>query len=244
MRPKNQKRNESTVNSDLVLPSFNGAPIIAFPIGVIHPIRRLISRFDSKGEIPPRLAMAAALRREGVSYITWAFATTMAFDLNRSVCIVDLNWWWPSEIYPEPATSGGLGAVLKENEQLDRVVIRTGKPNLAYLPAGNLAVNERAYFARSDMLKETIMELSAHYDHLILDIPAVLASNDAISLASLATAFCLVIHQGVTSIDEAKSVISDLDNLPALGVVMNKYSFHLPGFLLKYADPQSIWQTQ
>lgn len=221
----------------LVLPSIDGAPLFAFPMPVIHPIRRLISRLGRKDEIPPNIAFAAALRQEGVSYISWAFAATMAFDLETSVCIVDLNWSWPSDINTRFTISGGLGAVLTGTAALDHAVVPTGKSNLSFLPAGNLPASERAYFARNAVMKEIILELNARYDHLVLDIPAVLASNDAIPLASLATACCLVIRQGVTSMTEVKSALSDLDHIPTLGVVMNKYRFDIPKFVLKFVDP-------
>lgn len=239
MRLKNKERKEFTADTDLVLTSIDGAPFLTFPMRVIHPIRRLISRLDRKGDLPPRLSFTAALRREGVSYISWAFATTLAFDLETSVCVVDLNWWWPSDMYLNEQPSGGLGALLAGDAQLGEVVIPTGLPNLAFLPSGMLPADERPYFARSALLKEIISELNARYDHLVLDIPAVLASNDAIPLASLSTAFCLVIHQGVTSIDEVKSTLDDLDHLRCLGAVMNKYRFDMPKFLQKFANPQS-----
>jgi Mrp family chromosome partitioning ATPase len=238
MWPSKNTRNELLEIPELVLTSVDGAPWIAFPQPVIYPIRRLISRLKRKGDIPQRLVFAAALRREGVSYITWAFATTLAFDIETSVCIVDLNWCWPSEIGRKFAISGGIGAVLSGGSGIDHVLVQTGKPNLAYLPAGNLPPAERAYFARSAALRDTLMELNTRYDHLILDVPAVLSCNDAIPLASLGTACCLVIHQGVTSIKEVKSALSDLDHIPNLGVVMNQYRFSTPEFILNFINPQ------
>jgi Mrp family chromosome partitioning ATPase len=236
MLPGRKNRKEPEKLPELVLPAVDGNPLVIYPMSVIHPIRRLISRLARKGDIPQRIAFASALRQEGVSYIAWAFATTLAFDLETSVCIVDLNWWWPSDIFTKTPGTGGLGAVLAGDATLERVVVQTGKPNLAFLPAGKIPDSERAYFARSAILKDTILELNTRYDHLVLDVPAVLASNDAIPLASLGTACCMVIHQGVTSIKEVKSALSDLDHMPNLGVVMNKYHLDIPNFFLKYVD--------
>lgn len=224
---------------DLILPSPEGAPWAAFPPIVVDPIRRFISRLESKEAIPTRLSFVAALRREGVSYISWAFATTLAHDFETSVCIVDLNWWWPSEFIAKIRGSRGLGPVFTEKTPLERAIVQAGKPNLAILPAGELPLAERAHFARSEVLKEILMELNARYDHLILDIPAVLAANDAIPLASLGTACCLVIYQGVTSIDEVKSALSDLEHIPNLGVVMNRYRLATPRFVQKFVCPSS-----
>jgi Mrp family chromosome partitioning ATPase len=222
---------------DLVLPAKDGSSFTAFPMSVIHPIRRMISRLSRKEDIPSRIAFTAALRKEGVSYMSLAFASTMAFDLETSVCVVDLNWYWPAEIFTKLPSTGGMSAVLAGDASLEDVLAQTGKPNLAFLPAGNIPINERAYFARSSILKDIILELNSRYDHLVLDVPAVLASNDAIPLASLGTACCLVIQQGATLIDEAKTAFNDLDHIPNLGVIMNKYRLGIPKIIQKAIKP-------
>jgi Mrp family chromosome partitioning ATPase len=206
-------------------------------LSVVDPVRRLISRVGRKDELPARVSFVAALRQEGVSFVSQAFATVLAYDLETSVCIVDLNWWWPSALAMKIPASGGLGAVLTGETSLEQAVIQSGRPNLAILPAGELSINQRAHYARSAQLKDTILELAVRYDHLVLDIPAVLAANDAISLASLGAACCLVIRQGVTSIAEVKSTLNDLDHLPNLGVVLNRYHFATPDLILKFINP-------
>ncbi len=210
------------------MPSPLGEPWAVFPLTVVDQMRRFISRLGRKESITPRLSFVAALRQEGVTYVSWAFATTLAYDVETTVCIVDLNWWWPSELSRKVPACGGLGAVLTGQATLDQAVVNSGKHNLAILPAGELSPNERALFSRSTALKQIIQELAGHYDHLVLDIPSVLASPDAIPLASFGDACCLVIHQGVTSVTEVKNAMNDLDHLQQLGVVMNKFHPNTP----------------
>src|SRR5512138_478639 len=95
---KNKIEKVASQAPELVMPSPGGEAWATFPLTVVDPMRRLISRMGRKESIPARLSFVAALRQEGVSYITWAFATTLAYDLKTSVCIVELNWWWPSEL--------------------------------------------------------------------------------------------------------------------------------------------------
>lgn len=229
--------NTSVTTSELVLPSPNGVPWMDFPLSVVDAMRRMISRINRKGDIPARLSFVSALRQEGVSYIASAFATTLASDIETSVCLVDLNWWWPSELIAKFPINGGLGAVIKGETSLDHAIVKTGIPNLVILPAGNLATQERPYFARSTILKNIIQDLNARYEHLVLDAPAVLAANDAVPLASLGTASCMVIHQGATSFTEAKSVMTDLDHIPCLGVIMNRFSLAIPLSILRFLSP-------
>ena len=238
MGRRNKKGEKVEGNPTLVLSSPDGAPWASFPSSVIDPMRRLISRIDRNGEIPARLAFVAALRQEGVSYVSQAFATTMAYDFETSVCLVDLNWWWPSELSIKvSASSRGIGAILSGKTTLKEAIVRTGNPNLTILPAGELNINERALFSRSVALNDTIADLTSRYDHLVLDIPAVLASNDAIPLASLSEACCLVIHQGITPIADVKSALRDLDHIPQLGVVMNKFHLAVPRIMQRFVYP-------
>ncbi len=222
---------------ELVLSSPEGEAWAAFPLTVIDQMRRLISRLGRKESIPPRLSFVAALRQEGVTYVSSAFATTLAYDVEASVCLVDLNWWWPSELSRKVPACGGLGSVLRGETQLDQAIVKSGKSNLAILPAGELAVHERALFSRSTILKETMLELAAQYSYLILDIPSVLASPDAIPLASLGDACCLVIHQGVTSVTDVQTALHDLDHMPQLGAVMNKFHLNTPPMIQRVVNP-------
>jgi Mrp family chromosome partitioning ATPase len=236
---KNKKGKNIEENQELVLPSQEGGVWAAFPVSVVNPVRRFISRIGRTESIPPRLSFVAALRQEGVTYISWLFATTLAYDLETSVCIVDLNWSWASGFAGQLPVSGGLAGVLAGGTTLEGAIVRTGKSNLAVLPGGELPENERSHFARSTILKETLKELNTRYDHLVLDIPAVLASTDAIPLASLGTACCLVIHQGVTSINDVKIALRDLDHIPNLGVVMNRFQLATPRIIHRFINPYS-----
>ena len=224
---------------ELALGLPDGEDWVAFPWTVVDQMRRLISRMGRKEAPPSRLSFVAALRQEGVTYVSWAYATTLAYDVKTSVCIVDLNWWWPSELSRKVPDCGGLAAVLTKQTTLGQATVNSGIPNLTILPAGELSLHERALFSRSTILKETIMELAARYDHLVLDIPSVLASPDAIPLASLGDACCFVIHQGVTSLTDVKTALSDLDHLPQMGAVMNKFHLNTPRLIQRFVDPYS-----
>jgi Mrp family chromosome partitioning ATPase len=225
---------------ELILPSPQGETWAAFPWTVVDQMRRFISRLGRKDAIPPRLSFVAALRQEGVTYISSAFATTLAYDVESSVCLVDLNWWWPSELSRKVPACGGLGAVITGQATLGQAVVKSGKQNLAILPAGELALHERALFSRSTILKEIILDLAGHYDHLVLDIPSVLASPDSIPLASMGDACCLVIHQGVTPMMDVKRALEDLDHLTQLGAVMNKFHLNTPALIQRFVNPYSI----
>ncbi|MEO7912518.1 MAG: chromosome partitioning protein [Roseiflexaceae bacterium] len=137
-----------------------------------------------------------------------------------------------AEVFEQTALSTadttGLAAVLSKSVSLDDALVPTGLPNLALLPAGPIAPAQRPALARGDGLKNMIEQLGRRFDHVLLDIPAILATSDAIALASLGTACCLVIRQGVTPMDNVRHALDDIKHLPMLGVVLNQTQSHLP----------------
>jgi len=228
------KKQKDEVPPALLLPDQDGVPLMTFPSKVVAPLRHMVARAARNEPFPSRLAVMSSLRQEGVTYLTHALATTMAHDMEATVCVVDLNWHWPSEMLSSVIKNGGLTAVLTNKAKLDDTIIRTGLPNLALLPAGNMVVERRSSFARSSLLKETIAQLSEKFDHLVLDIPAILACNDVIPLASLSANACLVVRQGVTSVEDAKLALDDVDHLSILGVIMNQVHLYTPSIVLQH----------
>ena len=113
-------------------------------------------------------------------------------------------------------------------------MIQTSLPNLQLLPAGELEIEQRPIMARSQGLKKLIDFLSDRYDHVLLDVPAVLATSDAIALASLAKHSCLIVRQGVTSVENVKLALDDIDHMEMMGVIMNQVKVYTPSFILKF----------
>jgi Mrp family chromosome partitioning ATPase len=181
----------------------------------------------------------SALRQEGVSYIARGLAMTMAHDLAVDVCLVELNWWGSDHSFLndnpkiENVNRDGLTAVLAGEAELDDVLVETSYPNLWIAPSGEMPKQNRPVMARSRILKELIDELSSRFEHLILDIPAVLYTSDAVPLASLSTACCVVIRQGITPVNDVKQALDEIDHLPMLGVVLNNAKISTPSFIAK-----------
>src|SRR5215207_1991347 len=125
----------------------------------------------------------------------------------------------------------GLAAVLMGNATLDEALIQTSLPNLMVLPAGNLPLAQRPAMARHDTLKACIKQLSRRFDHILLDVPAILGTSDAIALASLSTACCVVVRQGVTPVSHVRRALDDVKHLSVLGVVLNQARMPLPNWV-------------
>jgi Mrp family chromosome partitioning ATPase len=211
---------------------------MAFSPDAVESLRHMITRLGLQESLPTRLVLTSALRQEGVTYTARALAATLANDLLSKVCLVETNWWWPSADLAHLSTNGGLAAVVLNETTLDQAIVPTGRPNLSLVPAGHMPMVNRPVAARSTNLKETIDELGRRFDHLILDVPAVLATSDALALAALGGACCLVVRQGVTSVEKVRAALDDVQNLPMLGVVMNRVQIATPASLLKFVPQE------
>ena len=250
---RKQKKQPAVQDETLTLRAANSTPLYTFPSQVVNSVRHMETVLISKGTLPARISMVAALQGEGVTYTTLALATALAYDLAVRVCVVELNWWSPQltarSAHRESVTPGtetasvilappdtappvieptGLVAVLMGTTTIDNALIQTALPNLALLPAGNLSPARRPILARSGALKVCIEQLSQHFDHVLLDIPAILSTSDSIALASLGNTCCVVIRQGVTPVSSVRRALEDIKHLPMLGVVLNQTRNILP----------------
>jgi Mrp family chromosome partitioning ATPase len=217
----------------LALRAADGAPLVAFAPEIVDSFRHMVTELQYGGGFPARLATVAALRGEGVTFSTLALAATLASDDPARVCAVELNWWAPGmlRLLGGAAPRPGLADVLLGRLELNDALLATDRPNLALLPAGSLPPDQRPAAARGERLRTLIEELGARFDHLVLDIPAVLATSDAIALASLGTACCVVVRYGVTPTGAVQSALDDLKHLPQLGVILNQARIRTPRWL-------------
>lgn len=223
------------LEAPLHLRAINSEITYQFPADLVTSLRHMTTKLSRSQRVPAKLAVVSALRQEGVSFVTQALATIMAHDLSRRVCLVDLNWGWSSASMRDLAMrSPGLLSLLHGEVPWDAAVVQTSQPNLSILPAGALSATQRPVIARSDALQTMIADLNQHFDHLIFDIPAILSTSDAIPLASLGDACCVVVQQGISSRATVKRALGEIDHLPMLGVVMNRVQVATPPWLLNW----------
>jgi Mrp family chromosome partitioning ATPase len=229
-----KRKTKEPASPSLILSKKNGVPVYNFPIEVVDNLRYTVTRIERNSSLPPRLAIVSALREEGVTYLTQALAATVAHDMPVSVCVVDLNWWWPSATMLAGQDNPGLAGVFNGEATLEEIIVPTSLPNLALVPAGQLPAERRPVIARSQVLVQIMEQLSKEFDHLILDVPAVRATTDAVPLASLGDACCLVIRQGVTTAEDVRLALDEIDHLSILGVILNQVRLKTPRAILKF----------
>jgi Mrp family chromosome partitioning ATPase len=230
---KTKKKEESNLVDEVVLmKTTNDQEITKFPEGVVNQLRHMVTRLKYTDDLPKQISLVSAIRGEGVTYTTWALGSIIANDLQASVCAVELNWWFPSAYFLSEGHDG-IAAVLEKRKGLDDVILKTQDSNFDFILAGEMSAHQRAIFARSNELKDLLRQLRERYDYVLIDVPAILSTSDAIPLASLSESCCLVIRQGATDMDSVKTALDDVAHLDMLGVIMNQVNLKTPAFILR-----------
>ena len=215
------------------IPSLSEALFPEYSSETIDGLRHLVTRLRQREKLPERLSIVSALRQEGVSYLAQALAATLAHDLDARVCLVDLNYWWPNERIQSGENKPTLSAVIAGQARLEDALLHTGWPEIAILPAGEVPRHSRSKVAHSQEIRQVIETLQMQFDHLILDVPAILSTPDAVALASLSQAACLVIRQGLTTKDDVSRALDEIEQLNVVGVIMNRVELATPSWLVK-----------
>jgi Mrp family chromosome partitioning ATPase len=189
------------------------------------------SRLADGGYFPDVLGVTSTFTGEGVTFICRALALVLANDTGKRVCIVDLNWWEPTD-WPHPRQiGGGVADLIRGSQPVETFVLPTGTPNVSILPAGEAPLAERPVLAGSDKLGTILTTLSATYDHVLLDLPAVRATSELLLLAEHPALLALVVRQGASPEGQVIKALEELSAMPSLGVILNWASTEVPGVL-------------
>jgi succinoglycan biosynthesis transport protein ExoP len=138
---------------------------------------------------------------------------------------------------PPPDTNGAtadapphltLADAIENDAPLDDIIINTSNPRLSMIQAGAVPVARRPALAQGRPLASLLDQLDERFDHVLLDLPPVLASSDAMNLSQLADAYVLVVRQGSTSEGQVEAALDELQGGETLGVILNRFDSNIP----------------
>jgi protein-tyrosine kinase len=171
------------------------------------------------------IGVTSPLQGDGKSLTSVNLALSLAREVTLSVVLLELDLRRPTickQFGADPAK--GLSDYLDGKAELDEVLFRPeGTERLAVLP------NTDAYENSSETLSSP--KVAALIDELrgsdpgrviICDLPPYLATDDVLAFAPLADAFLVVVSEGRTSREVLEKGLDILQELPLLGVVLNR----------------------
>lgn len=168
------------------------------------------------------IAISGPAPEIGKSFITTNLATILAQGGKR-VLVIDgdmrrgyLHKYFNADIKP------GLSELLNHQNSYEDVVQNSTVDNLYYITRGKSPVNPSELLS-TDQFKALLDQASAHFDHVLIDTPPVLAVTDGIIIAQYAGVNLLIARHGKTEIKELEITVNRFEqaNVKVNGVILN-----------------------
>ena len=212
---------------------------LQLPVRVLDEFQRLKNFLlyeREKGKAGSVLAITSAWPGEGVSFVAFHTAVSLAKGLENSVLLVDANFKHPvlHKLFNNPNTVG-LSDILSTGIEIHRAIRPTYMPYLAFLPSGGPLLDPAQFF-RSERFEEVLNEMRARFDYIIFDTPPVSRYADCLVMGPKVAQVLLVVRAHATKrqvVEHAKDEITKHGG-KLLGVVLNRRRFFIPDFLYKH----------
>jgi succinoglycan biosynthesis transport protein ExoP len=171
------------------------------------------------------IGITSALPNEGKTTIAASLAQLITHS-GKSVIIVDCDLRNPSLSASLAANAtAGIVEVVNRTLQIEEVIWRDPKTNLALLPAVRrkpaLHTNE---MLATDSMRLLFDQLRATYDYIIVDLPPLAPLVDVRSTTTFVDGFVLVVEWGQTKVDVVRHALRTAPNVQEslIGSVLNK----------------------
>jgi capsular exopolysaccharide synthesis family protein len=178
------------------------------------------------------LAVSSAIAGEGKTALSLGLGVTIAQDYpDRRVLVVETDLQHPvlaEDFALEPGP--GLADCLEQSLPVPMAYRQTYLPNLHLVPAGG-PTTSASRLLRSSRMAMAVDAMRQSHDVVILDLPAILVTSDALLLSDLADGVILVVRSGVTPSALVNKAIEQLDDERLRGVVLNGAQSSLPRWL-------------
>lgn len=170
------------------------------------------------------LALTSPTAGVGKSLVAVNLAVSIAMDTNYSVLLVDMDLRRPSiHKYFGIMPQFGLSNYCIDNKPIAEVLINPGIKSLVILPAGK-PTRRSSELLSSHKMHDFANELKYRYPNriVIIDLPPLLATDDAMAFMPNVDACILVAAEGQTTKDQLEKSMQLMDEKKYLGTVLNK----------------------
>ncbi len=170
------------------------------------------------------LAITSPAKGAGKSLIASNLAISVAMDANYSVLLVDLDLRRPSLYkYFDFSPDEGIRDCFVNDKPLADVLIQPGIDSLVILPAGK-PLRGSSELLSTPKMQVLANEIKHQYPDrmIIIDLPPLLQTDDAMVFMPNVDACLLVIEEGVTTEEEINRSLQMLDEEKFMGTILNK----------------------
>jgi len=181
---------------------------------------------------PRTVVLTATEPGNGCSWICCRAAETLASQVRGPICVVDANLRSPAlHHYFGVDNHHGLSDALEATQPIRNFVHPLGRDNLWLLSCGAKA--KSASVLRLELMSIRLAELRQYFEYVLIDAPALILGNEAITLSRAADGVVLVIKANTSRRETARKTVQELQNSGAriLGAVLNQRTFPIPEML-------------
>jgi len=189
---------------------------------------------SSAGRAPRTLVVTSCVPSEGKTTTTINLAVTVA-QTGARVLVIDGDMRRPSVhaafgIENKHGLSNVLSSDMTEAEMLN--MVQKEKESGLYLMTSGPVPPNPAELIGSEQMRKVIHELSATFDHILIDTPPIASFTDGVLLASMSDGVILVIHANECSrkvVQRSRQSLTDV-GAKVLGVVLNRVNLRSPDY--------------
>jgi capsular exopolysaccharide synthesis family protein len=170
---------------------------------------------------------------EGKTTTAINLAYVLAHDLRKSTLLIDCDFKRPRvHEYMEIPVEPGLSEAKQGLDILENCIHPYDGIPLSVLPCGDPKVRPTS-ISGIQYVKQILPELSARYDHVILDGPPVLTLADVNILSNVADQVILVVRAGLTSLAMVRKTVKQLSvDSNSIGVVLTQVEMEFAPYLM------------
>jgi capsular exopolysaccharide synthesis family protein len=170
------------------------------------------------------LAISSPTRGAGTSITAINLAISMAMDPNYSVLLVDLDLRNPSihDYFGIPAEPG-LSDYFSGKKTIAELLVHPCQEKMVILPAGK-AIQRSSDLLSTPKMQKLVNDLKHRYSDriIIVDLPPLLKTDDALIFLPNADACVLVVAEGESNIEDVKKSIQLIQKEKYLGSILTK----------------------
>ncbi len=169
----------------------------------------------------------------GCSSICAGAAEALAAQVEGPVCLVDANLRKPGlHHYFNVQNLKGFSDSVFSSAPLEDFLHKLPGDKLTLLPAGSKGGRLRSAL-KSEQLRARIAHLRGQFEFVLIDVPALDRSTDALLISKLADGAILVLESDATRREVARTAKENFESagVRLLGAVLNKRTFPIPRFL-------------
>jgi len=170
------------------------------------------------------LAVVSPGDGEGKTFMAVNIAVSVAAEYDQTVLLVDANLRRPAihEYFGLPAEPG-LANFLVERVAVDSILVNPGIERLVIMPGGTPQLRS-AELLGSNLMTTLMADIRSRYSDrmVVIDLPPLLRSADALAFAPLADALVMVVEDNHSNREDVARAQQMLAGTNLIGVVLNK----------------------